>query len=321
LARARVLLARRLARYGLGVSGGALGLALAQEAAAWLPPPLVACTVKAAAGLAAGQAVAGVVSTKVAVLTEGVMKAMLLSRLKTATALVLVVVVLGLGVAAYQTPAAEPKEASKAATPTSVPRTVSPSRTDKDKAPDADRRLPADMMMFTQAFVSLDKKGKVAVRAMVTTVQAVQSITPDGRNVTEYRQTSYLRTKHYDRNEIRVYDTDGNKVSAKALAGLLKKEVLVLVNANPVKPDPLHLRMFKKGTLIVALPAKDTPPVPMAIVPPAPGPGGGGGPVPPAAPQPAVLPPPKRIAPPAPAVPPAATPPAKAPPGGDYSPP
>jgi RNA polymerase sigma factor (sigma-70 family) len=87
LARARALLARRLSRYGLSISGGALAAMLSEEAAsACLSPGLVTTTTKAAVLMAAGQAsLAGVVSAKVIALTEGVMKAMLLTKLKIAT--------------------------------------------------------------------------------------------------------------------------------------------------------------------------------------------------------------------------------------------
>src|SRR5262249_25330472 len=100
LARARVMLARRLTRHGLTVSGGALAMMLSPQAAsAGVPAPVMAATIKATNLLAAGQAIApGVISTKVAALTEGVLQTMSLTKLKT-TALVLVVVgILGSGV-------------------------------------------------------------------------------------------------------------------------------------------------------------------------------------------------------------------------------
>ncbi len=87
LARGRVLLAKRLARHGLAVSGGSLAALLAQNAAsASAPSAVVSSTIKAASLFAAGQAAAtGVISVKVAALTEGVLKAMFLTKLKLAT--------------------------------------------------------------------------------------------------------------------------------------------------------------------------------------------------------------------------------------------
>jgi RNA polymerase sigma factor (sigma-70 family) len=73
LARARVILAKRLAQRGVALSGGAVAAVLSQKAAsAGVPLSVVSSTIKAATLFAAGQAAAGVISVKVAALTEGV---------------------------------------------------------------------------------------------------------------------------------------------------------------------------------------------------------------------------------------------------------
>jgi len=103
LATARKLLAQRLARHGIALSCGVLAAALAPNgASACVPTPLAASTVKAATLVAAGKA-AGAVSAPVAALTEGVLKAMFLTKLKIVTALLLLVGVslVGAGAAAY----------------------------------------------------------------------------------------------------------------------------------------------------------------------------------------------------------------------------
>ena len=83
LARARAMLAKRLARRGVGLSGGALAAVLSQNAAsAGVPASVVSSTIKAASLLAAGSDGTGVISAKVAALTEGVLKAMLMTKLK-----------------------------------------------------------------------------------------------------------------------------------------------------------------------------------------------------------------------------------------------
>jgi RNA polymerase sigma factor (sigma-70 family) len=99
LARARTLLARRLTRRGVALAGGSLALLLGGNAAsAGVPAALVASTVQAASQWAAGSAVAtGAISVPVAALTEAVMKAMLLARLKTAAVLLAVLALAGLG--------------------------------------------------------------------------------------------------------------------------------------------------------------------------------------------------------------------------------
>jgi RNA polymerase sigma factor (sigma-70 family) len=102
LARGRALLARRLARHGLPVSGGAVAAVLGQQvASAGVPVAVVSSTIQAASLFAAGQAAApGVLSVKAVALTEGVLKTMLLTKLTTATAVLVAVAVLGAGAAA-----------------------------------------------------------------------------------------------------------------------------------------------------------------------------------------------------------------------------
>ncbi|MFL5241245.1 MAG: RNA polymerase sigma factor [Gemmataceae bacterium] len=92
-ARARTILAKRLTRHGVTLSGGALAAALAQEAAsASAPLSLLFATVRATTAYAAGPGTAAAtVSASVAALTEGVLRTMLLSKLKI-TALLLVLV-------------------------------------------------------------------------------------------------------------------------------------------------------------------------------------------------------------------------------------
>src|SRR5262249_33948687 len=92
LATARAMLAKRLARRGGVVSGVLLGAVLSRQPASASVPALAASKAIKVAGLtAAGQAATGVISVKVAALTEGVLKAMFLSKLKGVLAIVLVV--------------------------------------------------------------------------------------------------------------------------------------------------------------------------------------------------------------------------------------
>jgi RNA polymerase sigma factor (sigma-70 family) len=120
VARARVMLVKRLARHGLAVSGGALAATLAQHAAsAGVPTAVVSKAIKAASLYAAGQpAAVGLISGKTAALTERVLQTMLLSKLKVAVVVMLTLGALGIGATAlpYRTVAAEnPSPASKSA--------------------------------------------------------------------------------------------------------------------------------------------------------------------------------------------------------------
>jgi RNA polymerase sigma factor (sigma-70 family) len=91
LARARTMLAKRLTQRGVTLSCGALAAVLTQNvASAGVPALVVSNTIMAGSLSAAGQAAAtGGIPVKAAALAEGVMKAMLFTRLRAAVALVL----------------------------------------------------------------------------------------------------------------------------------------------------------------------------------------------------------------------------------------
>lgn len=110
-------LAQRLARQGITLSGALLAAVLSEKAAcASVPANLGISTIEAVTAVAAGQgALAGIVSTKVAALTEGVVKTMLLTKLKSITIVLAAVAVMsGAGIfLTYQASGAE-KTAPKA---------------------------------------------------------------------------------------------------------------------------------------------------------------------------------------------------------------
>jgi RNA polymerase sigma factor (sigma-70 family) len=93
LARGRAMLAKRLVRPGAAVTGCSLAGVLSLEAAsATVPNTVMTSTIKILAAAAAGQvATTGLVSAKVVDLSEGVVRGMLLTKLKFA-----IVIVLGL---------------------------------------------------------------------------------------------------------------------------------------------------------------------------------------------------------------------------------
>jgi RNA polymerase sigma factor (sigma-70 family) len=93
LARGRRLLAKRLSRYGLSLSGVSVATALSEGMASTVPGPLVSATGKVATLVAAGEFSA--VSTSVGVLMKGAFHAMLWAKLKLAVGAVMVVVALG----------------------------------------------------------------------------------------------------------------------------------------------------------------------------------------------------------------------------------
>lgn len=135
-ARARTILAKRLTRQGVTISSGALATVLAQEAMSASPPfTLILATVKVATAYAAG---AAAMSASVVVLTEGVLKAMFLSKLKIGVIVVAVVGFLsaGWGIGPMlRTAAAGPQERATTATPAADP----PTKTNPNQKQPVDR--------------------------------------------------------------------------------------------------------------------------------------------------------------------------------------
>ncbi len=93
LTRGHRLLAKRLSRHGLSLSGGVLAASLPEATASAVPSPLVSATVQVAVLVASGEFSA--VSTSVGVLMKGAFQTMLLAKLKLAVGAVMVVMALG----------------------------------------------------------------------------------------------------------------------------------------------------------------------------------------------------------------------------------
>jgi RNA polymerase sigma factor (sigma-70 family) len=159
LARARALLAKRLARHGLGVSAAALATAVSRKAAsACVPASVMSATIRAMTPVAAGRAAAtGAASGTVAALAEGVLKAMFLNRLLKGTAAVLVAVaVAGAGGVLYRTQAAQPgrRGDQPAAPPTAAEQNARP---EKGPAPAAPPARPADREAWARKLAALSE--------------------------------------------------------------------------------------------------------------------------------------------------------------------
>jgi RNA polymerase sigma-70 factor (ECF subfamily) len=116
LAAARRMLAKRLRCRGVVLSLAMLTSLLAQQAkSASLPAPLLGSTVEAAALIAARQTPARLISARVAALTEGVLKGMLLTKLKIAAMVPLLGVIAlgGIGLFVQANPRNEQQGARK----------------------------------------------------------------------------------------------------------------------------------------------------------------------------------------------------------------
>jgi RNA polymerase sigma factor (sigma-70 family) len=138
LSRARERLRQRLLRRGVCLSAGLVAAVVSANAqAAPVTADLVTTTSKAALGFAAGQAAAAVASARAAALTEGVIRAMFLSKLKLALGAVVVALGLaglGVGFVGDQLVAAPPPSQEKPKPPpaTEPPPPVAEKRDESD---------------------------------------------------------------------------------------------------------------------------------------------------------------------------------------------
>jgi len=256
LARARAMLAKRLARHGQAILGGALAAALAQNvSSACVPNSLVSATVKAASALAAGQAAAqAVISANVAALTEGVLKAMFMSKLRTVTMVLMISALVGGAGLFCGTQAAEQGKQGPTGNGSATAREAA--LPDREAEPalaelSGTNALPSGPMPW-QALVSLDK-GKLAVRTLSVYYEPI-TVAAGGKTRTSYQKAEILKTMHYDTEMVKVYDVKGKRISTKNLAELLKKETVALAATDAQAAEPLNLRLFKEGTLLFILP-------------------------------------------------------------------
>ncbi len=294
---ARTALGGRLNRRGV-VWPAALSAVLLSECVASATPGLVDSTVEAVARFTAGKTVATAASAQVAALTEGMLKAMLLTKLKTVMSTLIVVfglAALGGGLyshhaVAQQGPAdrstavarkgqKQPPESLKDDKEPAVQRGQSakpaPDQKDGEKKengetdqPDKERASLPQGKAPVQALISL-KQGKLIVRTSgVDSVKAVSKVI-DGQNVTSYVIKEKVTTQDYEIKDVKVFDVKGHPIDVRSLADLLKREIVALVATDGQKidgqnVDPLHLRLFKEGTLLFLLPL---PPYPESTYP------------------------------------------------------
>jgi RNA polymerase sigma factor (sigma-70 family) len=125
LARARELLRRRLTRRGLAPLAGLVAAGLESTSAsasitATVPNPLVSSTIKAAAQIAVGRAVADAASATVAALVQSVLRSMMMIKVKT-VAIGLVLMGLGAWGVSRAAPQAGPGRSAPAARPAARP--------------------------------------------------------------------------------------------------------------------------------------------------------------------------------------------------------
>jgi hypothetical protein len=200
LARGRIMLAKRLARHGLGVSGGAVAAALSQSAAsARVPPSVMSSTIKAATLVAAGQAAAArLISVKVAALAEGVVRTMPLTKFKTLIALIgaLSAFALALSLSAYHGFAQQSANDNKAETPKLA--APAPPSKDADKPDDQKSQAHYCWLVFGP---------KAKVRALVRLQGEEVAVDRDGDGKFDSKGERFQSEK--DCKDVVIADPDG----------------------------------------------------------------------------------------------------------------
>lgn len=274
----RALVQKRLARHGLPLSAGAITLVWVEAiSAASVPARLLASTVQTASVFSAGT-VAGSIPLKVTALAQGVLHAMVLSKVKNVSAILMMLGVLGLGLgglnsvsrtaAAAQPPTDETqptRSTSPPETKNAVDQTSAVTFLDSGTVEHGGGRLPTGPAPV-QALVSFDK-GKVVVRTNQFYYEP-RTVHTGNQAVTRYELRHLLRSDRYERDQVEVYDTRSRKLDNKDMPKWLKVEIPALVLVGSRELDPLHLRLIKDGTLVFVLPTSVAAPATVVGTPP-----------------------------------------------------
>ncbi len=173
LARARERLRERLTRRGVTLTAGGFALALSSAAEASAPAALAGLTARAAALFAAGGTAAGF-SAQALTLSEGVLHAMFLAKVKLVAAAVLAVGITGAGIGLYaQGPGAADRTA---AAPDDKLKLPVPPDDDKDRARREDQTREQIVILQKEiAKAAAEMKALAAQRDQVmATMQALQ---------------------------------------------------------------------------------------------------------------------------------------------------
>jgi hypothetical protein len=247
-------------------------MALGQNATASLPSSLVHTTVKAGTFLAAGQAVTNIISPAVIALMEGVMKTMLLTKLKVVTAIVFAIGVIGTtNLMVYRSMAVEPAQVSV----TELPRNQDGAPPKADETPkqkedkqkesakpggeeskgEKDHGLPGGPPP-SWVCASIAKDGKIIVGIPVITYKTVTTkIKKDGeeKEAYYYEPVAKEHVKSFEASDVKAFDVQGKPMDSKELAKLLEKKTLVLCSTDSRKVDPFYLRIIKDGTVVLVI--------------------------------------------------------------------
>jgi RNA polymerase sigma factor (sigma-70 family) len=202
LATARAMLAKRLSRPGVVVSGVVPGaLASSSAASAGVPVAVTSSTIKTATLVAAGQRLEGAVSPTVAALVRGVTKAMFTSKIKSVLAVALVVgLALGGGVVGVRllgVPSAVAQQPKGDApgdpgVASSKEEKAGPVRANQDEKSKPDTRKDLDRLQGTWLVVGAEEGGKEIPAEDLK--EAKETFVVKGRKMTYCRDGKVLFT-------------------------------------------------------------------------------------------------------------------------------
>jgi RNA polymerase sigma factor (sigma-70 family) len=262
LAHARKVLAERLSRRGVSATVTAVASALAREVgASAIPNTLMNITILAAVRFAPGGVAPVGVSPAVSSLTDGVLKTMLVTRLRHLFAIGLLACgLIGVGATLAQQPSTssgKPSDRRPAVVlgPDGELLALQPKAAEPKKYPA--KGIEDDDVPYgsfpTQAVVRLED-GKLVVRQRGYHYEPVTQKAGDN-TITSYQRKSGVQATTHDPADVSVFDMKGNRLSPKAWKELLKNDVHALVAHDGRLPHPRELTLFKQDTLLIVLPA------------------------------------------------------------------
>jgi RNA polymerase sigma factor (sigma-70 family) len=231
LSRGRALLARRLTRCGFAISAG---MVVQEAAPACVPVSLVQRTVVTATALVTGSAVS-VASTPVTALMEGVLKTMLITKLKLLAAIVMTALVgIVAGAGGWTTWAAEPY-----------------------RAPDDHSTTPPD-----QPIAEPLAGATLAARALYDRLPdgampwpCVAALESDGTlTIRRKYPASVTHRAPFHPSTVEGYNADGKLLEHKLLNQKLQLPTIAMLLPHDQPVDPRVLALFKEGTLFLRLP-------------------------------------------------------------------
>lgn len=182
LTRARQQLQQRLARRGVKLSLLLAALAVAEDIGkAGVPLALIHATVRNRLLVAAGGTAAGLIPSHVAILAEGVTKAMFLTKMKITTAVLLIagLVAAGTGAAAYQALAADKPDRNQEAPKQTARKSEAPPPRDSATAVPEASKKDEDLVSVKGQVLDPDGKALAGVKVYCVTPH-LRRIAPEG---------------------------------------------------------------------------------------------------------------------------------------------